>query len=197
MPPRFAIAGAPTTGGVPPFEWPGDESDLKDQQGSGSGSEAQIRSPAELRGDLRRAIQEARAELERLDQVYGRIGHNKPPDEERLAPISQPDRDRTFKLLESQEQQANSAKPNESEVKASTSALKSVASNLWIIAKRKLNKATDKIAENIAIASILAGKDGPALYQWLHDTASSLYHKIMAVIQTAEIWLRSIHLPPL
>jgi hypothetical protein len=143
---------------------------------------------------LLKQIQLLRDELERLDPLYGRLGHNNPPEDTRLFPIGWEDRGEVLDALEKLEDQAKSERPDEVQVKASTSALRSAAIKVWEVGKRKADKATDKMAENIGLAALLEAKDAPAIYHWIVDTASSLYGKLEAVIQAADLWLKSLHL---
>ena len=81
-------------------------------------------------------------------------------------------------------------------MKGNNSALRVAAARVGDIAKRKVDKATDKVAENLGTAvALLAATYSPAIYHWIVDAASSLYAKLEAVIQTADLWLKSLHLP--
>jgi hypothetical protein len=122
------------------------------------------------------------------------LGHNNPPEDARLFPLGWEDRSQVLNAIEKLEDQAKSDKPDAVQVKAGTSALKSAAIKVWDVAKRKVDKATDKMAENIGLAALLEAKDAPAIYHWIVETASSLYGKLEAVIQAADLWLKSRHL---
>jgi dynactin complex subunit len=149
----------------------------------------------EIKSLLRSQIQALRDELERIEPLYGQLGHNNPPEDARLFPIGWEGRRQVLEALDNLEGQAKTDKPDDVRIKASTSALRSAAAKVWAIAKRKVDKATDKIAETAGIAVLLEAKDAPAIYHWIVDTASSLYGKLEAVIQTADLWLKSLHLP--
>ena len=138
-------------------------------------------------------IQILRDELERLDPLYGRLGHNNPPEDARLFPLGWENRGELVDAIGKLEGQANSEKPDEVQVKASTLVLRSAAIKVWELTKRKADKATDKMAENVGLAVLLEAKDAPAIYHWMVDTASSVYGKLEAVIQAADLWLKSFH----
>lgn len=175
-----------------PISWPDAEGDIQAQPGI---SGADTRSPDERRNDLLKSIQELKAELQRIEPPYGGNWHNNPPEDSRLVPLSQADRSQVLESLEKLEEQAKAATPDEAQVQDSTSILGSAAAKTWSIAKRKVDKATDKIAENVGLALIASGAASPA-YHWVQGAASSLYHKIVAVIHAADLWLSSIHLHP-
>lgn len=156
---------------------------------------ADIRSQEEIKHLLLSHIRSLREELERIELLCGRFGHNNPPEDERLFPFSWEQRNQILQALDKLAGQTESDTPDEAQVKATTSVLRSAAAKVWGIAKQKVDKATDKMAETVGIAALLKAKDAPAIYHWILDTASSLYSKLEAVIHTAEIWLKSLHLP--
>jgi len=137
-----------------------------------------------------------KAELQRIQPLYGRLGHNNPPEDLRLVPLSQADRGQVLESLDRLEEQAKSHTPSEAQVHESTSILRTAASRAWIITKRKVDKATDKIAESVALL-LLASGEAPTAYHWIQDVASSLYAKLLNVTHAADLWLGSIniHLP--
>ncbi len=170
-----------------PINWPESEDDIEEQS---SRSAAETRSSAELRQKLLTRIEEGRAEVER----YGGLGHNNSPEEERLVPLSPEDRGQVLSMLDELKQQAASAAPDQARVKVLSSALRSAASRVWTEAKRKIDKGTDKLAEN-AIVGLAASGKLPDLYHWAMSAAVSLYHTLIAVAHAADLWLGSIHLP--
>lgn len=67
---------------------------------SSNSEKADERSPEEIKHLLLQNIQNLRDELNRIEPIYGQLGHNNPPEDARLFPLSWEDRNQVLRALE-------------------------------------------------------------------------------------------------